>query len=80
MDKLVGHNANFYSPTYRPAHLENHKEKLEYFEVPVLKQKYDDTITLIIGYNKFPITQFQYKLLQNIIPNEDIIPQIKIIS
>ena len=63
MDKLIEHNENLDIPVYLPSHLENLKEKHEYFEVPDLETK-------ISKHNKphhwlqqdvVQIKQFQYR-------------------
>ena len=82
MDKLMVHNENLETPVYLPSHLESPNEKHEYFEVPDLE-------TTIIRNNNphhwlqqdiAQIKHFQYRFFQNIILNEDAIPQIKISS
>ena len=73
-------NGNLETLVYLPSHLESLEEKHEYFEVPDL----ETTITRHnnphywfqqdIAQNK----QFRYRFFQNIILNEDTVPQIKV--
>ena len=82
MDKLIEHNENLETPVYLPSHLESLKEKHEYFEVQDLETR--------ISRHNYPhywlqqdilqIKQFQHRLFQNIILNEDTVPQIKVFS
>ena len=78
MDKLMEHNENLETPVYLPSHFESLKEKHEYFEIPELE-------TTITRHNNpqywlqrdvTQIKQFQYRFFQNIIFNEDTVPQI----
>ena len=82
MDKLIEHNENLDTPLYLPSHLENLKEKHECFEAPDLE-------TTIQRHNNphhwlqqdiAQIKQFQYRFFQNIILDDDTMPQIKIFS
>ena len=82
MDKLIKHNENIDTPVFLPSQPESLKGKHEFFEVPDLETK--------ISRHKNPqywlqqdivqIKQFQYRFFQNIILNEDTVPQIKVFS
>ena len=71
---------NLDTPLYLTSHLESLKEKHDYVEVPDLETKIQR------HYNPYywlqqdilQIEQFQYRFFQNIILNEDTVPQIKI--
>ena len=52
MQKLSEFNENQDTPLYRPSHLQKLRHRSEYFEVPILTQKFKDMITPIIGYNE----------------------------
>ena len=82
MDKLIEHNENLDTPGYLSSHLESLKEKHEYFEVPDLETK-------ILRHNNphywlqqdiKQFKQFHYRFFQNVILNEDTVPQIKVFS
>ena len=81
IDKLIEHNENLDRPQYRPFLLESLK-KASYFDVPDIDTK------IIRHYNPhywlqqdlLQVTNFQYRFFQNIILDDDTIPQIKIFS
>ena len=52
IQRLNEFNENQELPLYLPSHLEDLKDKSEYFEAQILRKKFEDAITLIIGYNK----------------------------
>ena len=78
----VENTGNLDTPQYRPSLLESLREKAEYFDVP-------DIDTKTIRHNNphywlqqdlLQVTNFQYRFFQNIILNDDTIPQIKVFS
>ena len=82
IDKLIEHNENSETPLYRPSLLDSLKEKADYFDVP-------DLDTKVIRHNNphywlqqdlLQVTNFQYRFFQNILLDDDIIPQIKVFS
>ena len=80
MDKLAEHNENLDTPIYLPSHRENFKEKHDFLEVPDLEtnvQRHDNP-HYWLQQDKLQIKQFQYSFFQNIILNEDRVPEIKI--
>ena len=82
MDKLIEHYENLDTPLYLPSHLESLKEKHDYFEVPGLEtkiQRHDDPHHWL-QQDISQLKQFQNRFFQNIILNEDTVPQIKIFS
>ena len=82
MDKLIEHNEILDIPVYLSSHIESLTEKHEYFEVP----DHETTISLHndphlwLQQDIAQIRQFQYRFFQNIILNEDTLPQIKVFS
>ena len=80
MDKLIEHNENLDIPVYLLSHLESLKEKHEYFEVPDLEttisRHNDPHHWLQQGLAQYK--QLRYRFFQNIILNEDTVPQIKV--
>ena len=82
MDKLIEHNENLGTPVYLPSHLETLKETHEYFEVPDLETKISrhNNPHYWLQHDILQIKQFQYRFFQNIILNEDTVPQIKVFS
>ena len=82
MDKLIEHNENRDTPLYLPSHLENLKEKPEYFEVRDLETKLQrhNSPHHWLQQDIAQIKQFQYRIFQNIILDDDRIPQIKTFS
>ena len=81
MDKPIEHNENL-DTLYLRSHLENLKEKHDYFEVPDLETKIQrhDNPHYWLQQNILQIKQFQYRFFHNIILNQDTVPQIKIVS
>ena len=82
LDKLTEHNENQDTPFCRPSLLESVKEKHDYFEVPDLETKLQrhNIPHYWVKQDILKIKQFQYRFFQNIILNEDTIPQVKIVS
>ena len=82
MDKRIEHTENLDTLLYLPSHLENLKEKHDYFEVPDLETKIQphDNPHYWLQQDIIQIKQFQYRFFQNIKLNEDTVPQIKIFS
>ena len=82
MNKLIEHNGILDPPLYLPSHLESLKEKHDYFEVPDLETKIQrhDNPQYWLQQDILQIKQFQYRFFQNIILNEDTVPQIKTFS
>ena len=82
MEKLIEHNDNLDTPFYLPSHLESLKEKHDYFEVSDLETKIPrhDNPQYWLQQDILQIKQFEYRFFQNIKPNEDVVPQIKIFS
>ena len=82
IDKLIKHNENLDRPQNRPSLLESLGEKAIYFDVP-------DINTKVIRHNNphywlqqdlLQVTNFQYRVFQNFILDDDTIPQVKIFS
>ena len=82
MDKLIEHSENLDTLLYLSSHLESLKEKHDLFEVPDLETKTqrNDKPHYWFQQDILQIKQFQYRFFQNIILNEDTVPQIKIVS
>ena len=82
MDKLIEHIENLHTPLYLPSLQESRKEKHDYFEVSDLETKIPrhDNPHYWLQQDVLQIIHFQYRFFQNIILNEDTIPQIKIFS
>ena len=82
MNELIEHNENLDTPLYLPSHLESLKEKHDYFEVSNLETKIQrhNNPHFWLQQDILQIKQFQYKFFQNIILNEDTVPQIKIFA
>ena len=82
IDKLIEHNENLETPLYRSSHLETLKQKAEYFEVPDLEttiQRHDNP-HYWLQQDLLQVTTFQYKFFQDLILNDDTIPQIRVFS
>ena len=79
MNNLIEHNENQETPLYLPSHLEILKEKHDYFEVPDLETRIQrhNNPHFWLQQDIAQVKQFQYKFFQNIILNEDTVPQIK---
>ena len=82
MDKHIEHNENLDTPLYLPSHLENLKEQHEYFEVPDLETKIQrhNNPHYWLQQDNAQIEHSQYRFFQNIILDDDTVPQIKIFS
>ena len=82
MDKFIEHIENLDTPLYLPSHLESLKEKDEYFEVPDLETKIQRHINphFWLQQDIAQIKHFQYRFFQNIILDDDTVPQNKIFS
>ena len=82
IDKLIEHYENLDSPFYRPSHLESLKEKAHYFDVLYIDTKIQrhNNPHYWLQQDLLQVTNFQYKFFQNIILNDDTIPQIKVVS
>ena len=79
IDKLLENNENLDSPVYRTSHLESLNE---YFKAPDLETKIarHEIPHYWLQHDTLHHTHFQYKFFQNIILDEDTIPQIKVFS
>ena len=82
MNKLIERNEKVEPPLYLPSHLESLKEKHEDFEVPDLETRIQrhGNPHYWLQQAVIQIKQYQYRFFQNIILNEDTIPQIEIFS
>ena len=82
IDKLIEHNENLETPTYRPSLLQTLKDKADYFEVPDLETRIQrhNNPHYWLQQDILQVTTFEYKFFQDIVLNEDTIPQIKVLS
>ena len=82
MNKLIEHNENLDPLIYLSSHLESLKDKHDYFEVPDLETKIQrhDNPHSWLQEDIIRIKLLQCRFFQNIIFNEDTVPQIKIVS
>ena len=80
MNNLIEHNENLDTPLNLPTHLECLKQKHDYFEVPDLETKIQRHANphYWLQQDILQVNQFQYTFFQNIILNENTVPQIKI--
>ena len=78
MNKLIEHNENLDPPFYLPSRLESLREKHYYFDVPDLETtiQRNNNPHYWVQQAIAQIKHFQYRFFQNIILNEDIVPQI----
>ena len=82
MDKLIEHNENLDTALHLPSDLESRNKKHDFFEVPDLETNIQRPDNPHYGLQQYMLQskQFQYRFFQNIILNEDTVPQIKIFS
>ena len=82
MNKRIEDNENVEPPLYLPSHSESLKEKHELFEVPDLGTKLQrhDNPHYWVQQDILQIKQFQYRLFQSIILNEDTVTQFETLS
>ena len=82
LNKLIEYNENMEHSIYRHSHLESLRKTSDYFEVQNIETnvKRQNNPHYLVQQDILQITQFQYKFFQNIILNEDIIPQIRVYS
>ena len=82
MHELIEYKENQDTPLYLPSHLEDLKHKSEYFDDPDLETKIQsyDNPQYWLQQDILQVKNFQYRFLYNITLNDDIIPQIKVIS
>ena len=80
MQKLIEFNENQDTPLYLPSHLEDLKNKSEYFEVPDLETRIQrhDNPHYWLQQDILQVKNFQYRFFYNITLNEDTIPQVKV--
>ena len=80
MNELIEHTENLDTPLYLSFQLESPKVKHEYFEVPDLEKTIHrhNNHHYWLQQDILQIKHFQYRFFQNIILNEDLVPQIKI--
>ena len=80
MQKLIEFNENQDTPLYRPSHLQELRDRSEFFEVPDLDTKVQrhDNPHYWLQRNILQIKMFQYRFFNNIILTDDTIPQVKI--
>ena len=82
MQKLIEFNENQDTPLYRPSHLENLKQKSEYFEVPDLETKVQthNNPHYWLQQDILQTKHFQYRFFNNITLTDDTIPQVQIFT
>ena len=82
MQKLIEFNENQDTPPYCPSHLQELKQRSEYFEVPDLDTKVQrhDNPHYWLQRDILQIKHFQYRFFTNIILTDDTIPQVKIFT
>ena len=82
MQKLIEFNENQDIPFYLPSHLEDLRQKSDYFDVPDLDTKIQrhDNPHYWLQQDIEQIKNFQYKFFKNITLIEDTIPQGKIFT
>ena len=82
MQKLIEFNENQDTPLYRPSHLQELKQRSEYFEVPDLDTKVQrhDNPHYWLQRDILQIKHFQYRSFNNIVLTDDTIPQVKIFT
>ena len=80
MQKLIEFNENQDTPLYRPSHLQELKQRSEYFEVPDLDTKVQrhDNPHYWLQRDILQTKQFQYRFFNNIFLTDDTIRQVKI--
>ena len=82
MQKLIEFNENQETPLYLPSHLEDLKDKSEYFDVPDLETRNQthDNPHYWLQQDILQVKNFQYRLFNNITFTDDTIPQVKIFT
>ena len=82
IQKLLEFNENQETPLYLPSHLEDLKDKSEYFEVPDLETKIrrHDNAHYWLQQDILRVKNFQYRLFNNITLTDDTIPQVKVFT
>ena len=82
MQKLIEFNENQDTPLYRPSHLQELRDRSEYFEVPDLDTRVQrhDNPHYWLQRDILQIKNFQYRFFNNIILTDDTIPQVKIFT
>ena len=82
MKKHIEFNENQDTPLYRPSHLEDLTHKSEYFEVPDLETRVrrHDNPHYWLQQDILQVKHFQYIFFNNITPNDDTIPQVKVFT
>ena len=81
MDKLIEFNENQDTPLYLPSHLEDLKQKSDFFEVPDLDTKIQRHNNPHYWLEQDILQKnFQYKLFYPITLNDDTIPQVKVFT
>ena len=80
MEKLIAFNENQDTPLYFPSHLNNLKQKSEYFEVPDLETRSQrrDKPHYWLQQDILQVKIFQCRFFYNITLDEDTIPQVKV--
>ena len=79
MQKLIEFNENQDTPLYRPSHLEDLKQRSEYFEVPDLETRIQrhDNPQYWLQQDILQVKNFQYRFFNNITLTDDTLPQVK---
>ena len=82
MQKLIEFNENQDTPLYRPSHLQELKQRSEYFEVPDLETKVQrhNKPHYWLQRDSVQIKHFQYRFFNNIILTDATKPQVKIFT
>ena len=82
MQKLIEFKENQDAPLYRSSHLEEPKNKSEYFEIPDLDTRIrrHDNPHYWLQQDILQIKSFQYRFFNNIILTDDTIPQVKLFT
>ena len=82
MEKLIEFNENLGTPYYLPSHLEDLKDKSEYFEVPDLETRIPrhDIPHYWLQQDILQVINFQYRFFYNITLKDATIPQVKVFT
>ena len=82
MQRLIEFNENVDPPLYRSSHLEELKNKSEYFEVSDIETRIqrNDNPQYWLQQDVLQAKTFQYKFFHNITLNNDTIPQVRIFT
>ena len=82
MNKLIELNKILDTPLYRPSLIKNFQQKHQYFEVSDIDSKItrQNNPHYWLQQDIIQITHFQYNCFQNLLLNDDTIPQIQVFA